>query len=599
MLGAVVAGVEQHTGIALGPSAAGSLKPFPRMEGNSLQRRGSGPTEAAVPPAELVVPELFGAVLEALLDEATRRRSGAHHTSPAIAAGLVDVVLDDWQDRCGAGGRLPAAVCDPAVGGGVFLLAAARALVARGTPPSGVAGSLFGADLDPSAAVATRAALALWAGQAGAGAGGDDAGARVVEGDGLHLDPTSWPGGPAGGFDLVVGNPPFLNQLGRGTARTRDEAQRLRARFGDAAAGYADAAGLFLVAACRLARPGGGVAMIQPESLLGARDAAGVREAVSAAGSLRALWLAGERVFPAGVRVCAPVVAVGPPSVGAPSRVRTLSGPGFEDVGPARLPLDAPGAARSWASVAAAARGTPEVDLAGGTGTVGDLATATAGFRDQFYGLVPHVVEAGAGGRGDAVRPLVTAGAIDPLHCRWGERPVRFAGRRWEAPVVDLTSLSADPALSRWVANRLAPKLLVAGQTRVVEVVVDAAGALVPSVPVIALAAETDRLWALAAVLLAPPVTAWALHRAGGTALAADAVKLSSRQVMEVPLPVDRARWEAVASTLAAGSEGPPAAFGAAMVEAYGLPAGHPVLAWWLARLVTWRGMPVPRLAPG
>lgn len=550
-----------------------------------------------MPPAELAVPELFGSALEGLLDATTRRRAGAHHTPPAVAAGLVDLLLDDWLTRTGGAGRRDRpAVCDPAVGGGVFLLAAARALQRReaSPTPTELAGRLFGADLDPTAVTATRAALALWAGQSGVDAGRFDGEAQVIEGDGLTLGPGAWPGGPAHGFDLVVGNPPFLNQLEQRTARSRGDAERLRARLGEAARGYTDASGLFLVAACRLTRPGGGVAMIQPESVLGARDAAGVRRAVSDAGTLRALWVAGERVFPAGVRVCAPVVAVGavPCSAEAPAAtVRTYRGARFEEVGP--VPPGGLRAGAGWASVGASALGVPIVELAGGSGTVGDVARATAGFRDQFYGLVPHVVDVAPGGLAASQRALVTAGAIDPLHCRWGEQPARFAGDRWAAPAVDLDSLAADPGLCRWVEARLTPKLLVAPQTRVVEAVVDAAGALVPSVPVVALAAEPDRLWLLAATLLAPPTSAWALHRAGGTALAAGAVKLSAGQVLEVPLPSVRRAWESAAALLAAGQEGSPAAFGRAMVQAYGLDPDHPVLDWWLDRLARWRGVPV------
>jgi len=131
-----------------------------------------------------------------------------------VAAGLVRVVLGDDLYR------EPETVCDPAAGGGVFLLAAARALRTRGAAPDVVVSGLFGADLDPSAVAATRAALALWAGLAGADLSAvAGLATQVRQGDGLLLDDSSWPTAPPAGFDLVVGNPPFLNQLERGTAR--------------------------------------------------------------------------------------------------------------------------------------------------------------------------------------------------------------------------------------------------------------------------------------------------------------------------------------------------------------------------------------------
>ena len=95
--------------------------------------------------------------------------------------------------------------------------------------------------------------------------------------------------------------------------------------------------------------------------------------------------------------------------------------------------------------------------------------------------------------------------------------------------MVDLSALRAvDPRLAQWVDAVLVPKLLVAAQTRVIEAVVDDDARLVPSVPVIALMADADRLWHLAAVVHAPAVSAWALQRAGGAALAADAIKLAA-----------------------------------------------------------------------
>jgi type I restriction-modification system DNA methylase subunit len=72
-------------------------------------------------------------------------------------------------------------------------------------------------------------------------------------------------------FDVVVGNPPFLNQLSRATSRRPQ-------RFGGGP--YADAAAEFLALAMRLARPGGRVGLVLPQSLLSTRDAAAIRAAV-------------------------------------------------------------------------------------------------------------------------------------------------------------------------------------------------------------------------------------------------------------------------------------------------------------------------------
>ena len=81
-------------------------------------------------------------------------------------------------------------------------------------------------------------------------------------------------GPPPDGVDVVVGNPPFLGQLGRAhrsdAGGDRGGCGRTSARR---SARYTDAAALFLLVGARAVRPGGAVALILPTSVLGARDA--------------------------------------------------------------------------------------------------------------------------------------------------------------------------------------------------------------------------------------------------------------------------------------------------------------------------------------
>ena len=95
----------------------------------------------------------------------------------------------------------------------------------------------------------------------------------------------------------MIGNPPFQSQLATPTARDAVRAAAARRRFGGVAAPYADSATLFLVLGCELAAPGGRVAMIQPESVLSARDAGPARRALRERAALVGLWWAGEPVF--------------------------------------------------------------------------------------------------------------------------------------------------------------------------------------------------------------------------------------------------------------------------------------------------------------
>lgn len=517
-----------------------------------------------VPPGELAGPDLLGWAYEALSDRDQRRR-GLHYTPSVIAERLATIALDGMGDA--------PVVCDPACGGGAFLLAAGRALE---TPTLArrriVAELLVGIDIDPLAVAVATTALVLWAGE------GDPA-PRVVRADSLAT--ASWPHSGPEGFDVVVGNPPFQSQLGALTARSRAEAGLVAAALGPGAGGYADTAALFLLAAVGHARPGGRVLLIQPQSVLASRDTAAVRRQLEDTAVLEGLWVCDEPVFEAATRVCAPLLRPGV----APNRsVRRWQDP---EVRPA--PGSERPAAASWAPLAAGLRSVPVVALRGKA--LPELGRATAGFRREFYGLVPFVREAS----GDAdERPLVTSGLIDPGECAWGRRDARFAKIRWRAPVVDLAGLAqGDPSLSRWVRERLVPKVLVATQTRVVEAVADREGRLVPSTPVVSVAVDPDRLWHVVAALSAPPVTAWALHLSAGTALSPDALKLSAGQVRRVPAPVDAGAWEEGARLAAVVHAADDAvarrealvAMGAVMVGAYEVDEPDALLRWWSGRL--------------
>jgi hypothetical protein len=328
--------------------------------------------------------------------------------------------------------------------------------------------------------------------------------------------------------------------------------------------------------------------LIQPQSLLAADHAGSIRHALLERADLAGIWWCDELIFSANVRVCAPLLRRH--TGGSPNRddraVDRWEGPSVETRPPVPPPSPSParrrGSPSTWAHLVAQGS-LPDVDLVGDAGTLGDLATATAGFRDQYYGLAPFVIEC-LDGDDRHFPKLITSGLVDPGRSRWGERPARFAGRTWLAPRVDRRALAAEaPRLSAWVEARLVPKVVLATQTRVLEPAVDPAGVWIPSVPVIAVHAEEADLWRVAAVLLAPAASVWALATFRGAALGSQAIKLSARQVLHVPLPADRAAWSAAAETLQAGGPDRIHRVAGLMNEAYG--AATEVLSWWQARL--------------
>ena len=192
--------------------------------------------------------------------------------------------------------------------------------------------------------------------------------------------------------------------------------------------------------------------------------------------------------------------------------------------------LGTPGPSTPWTDVVTASLGLPTLPALATAGTLGDRCRLSANFRDQYYGLVPAVVEDGAG------PPLVASGLIDPARCRWGERTVTFARRRFVRPTVELERLSAP--MRRWADRLLVPKVLVANQTRVIEAVVDEAGAWLPGVPAVTARPGPDGdPWAVAAVLTSSIASRWAWQRAAGTGLSSNALRLGPRWLAELPWP--------------------------------------------------------------
>jgi hypothetical protein len=238
-------------------------------------------------------------------------------------------------------------------------------------------------------------------------------------------------------------------------------------------------------------------------------------------------------------------------------------------------------------------------------GVLGDIATATAGFRDQYYGLVDHVREAavpdGAAPGRPVVGPheaaLVTAGLLGPARCAWGVQPARFARRWWARPVVDLEALAAaDPRLSAWVRARLVPKAVVAAQSRVIEAALDADGTWCPSVPVVAVAPRDgapETLGRVLSVLLAPASTAHALRQHGGAGLSADALRLPASALLRLPLPAGARDWDEGAALIGAAVAEVDATISRALLleagrvlnAAYQARDPHELHAWWAARL--------------
>ncbi|KLR60385.1 Methyltransferase domain [Actinobacteria bacterium IMCC26207] len=537
-----------------------------------------------------------------------RKADGVHYTPAALARFLVEQAIATL-------GYVPQQICDPTCGAGSFLLAAADALADRGVAVQEIVEQrLFGGEIDPRAGSLAKDSLRAWAEQRIGRVTGSRLCPQVAVGDMLLRTPESWVGRNPEGWDLVIGNPPFLSQLATRTSRSSAVREAVQQRFGEIGV-YADSASLFLLGALDMVCEGGVVVMVQPQSFLATRDTAAVRSSLLGSAKLRGIWASEAEFFEASVRVCAPVLQR---SVTGDSRVvqSTQSAQSAQPAQPAQSvqvwwggkpndlgiaeqfvePEPLPG--DSWGPLFARAHGLPSVHSTAGP-RLGEVATATAGFRDEFYALLDSSVDLGQSGSqllgGAQASPLITVGMIDPGSHSWGLQARRFGGRKQLAPAADMDALARlQPRIAEWARARQVPKVLVATQTRIVEAVADPEGRLIPVTPTISVEPRNtsraqESVWHLTAALLSPPVSARALSAHLGAGLSSGALRWSARSVLQVELPIDETVWASgagLAQKLASCDQTDRAKslaeLGKVMCSAYEIDPTDAVFGWWL-----------------
>ena len=398
------------------------------------------------------------------------------------------------------------------------------------------------------------------------------------------------------GFDLIVGNPPFLNQLESATVSQRQVAALIGHTSHGVIRNYADLSATFLHSSTRLLAGRGALAMVQPQSLLAAKDAQRVRQAVLHDHTLTHLWISNEHVFVgASVFTCAPTLRAGGPRC---TDVHLSTKGSIEQLPSERTDMDDLAVAETWSPLAATANGIPSIHLST-TSTLGDIASATADFRDQYYGLDGFLIETATiptAGFDESMYPkIVTTGLIDLAQLLWGERTTRILKKKWEAPRIDRAAMREHGALGDWMTQRLVPKVLMATQTKVLEIYVDERGELIPSLPLLTIMPlEAADIWQVAAAVASPVATAWAMRTYAGTALSADAIKLSAKQIVKAPLPTNQECWDRASVMLEHAHQAKEPLdrenclreFAQTSIESYELPeeATRELLVWWLAR---------------
>jgi hypothetical protein len=260
----------------------------------------------AVPYAELP-PEIIGELYESFLSHALvgaprgwrlepgrqRRQTGSFFTPPELTRQVVARALAVWNERQAGPARPLSALraCDPALGGGAFLLELCRQVAAAASPGGTTDGAVLGrvvreciagADKSPLAVATAECCLWLLAATPALDA------TRI--GRSLHVaDALSFPwaeaaaatgsGGP--GFDLVIGNPPWVAYAGRAAQPLEPSRRAHYQRHFRAFKGYPTLHGLFIERAASIA-PEGVIALVIPSPVADLDGYAATRLALTA-----------------------------------------------------------------------------------------------------------------------------------------------------------------------------------------------------------------------------------------------------------------------------------------------------------------------------
>ena len=215
--------------------------------------------------------EQLGYAYESLLGATDRKHAGAHYTPRSLADEVVEHALAPLD-----GEVLDLRILDIATGSGIFLVSTAHLLARRGPSVREVITTcLYGADVNATTVEVCRLSLWLIAGDDGLPLSFLDD--RIRHGDSLiEVDgvgdrlPVDWSRlAPevmaAGGFDAVIGNPPFLGVKNIRGAVGQEVRNHYARTLLDGESGRSDLVVFFLAQAARLSADV--VALVVPDAI--------------------------------------------------------------------------------------------------------------------------------------------------------------------------------------------------------------------------------------------------------------------------------------------------------------------------------------------
>lgn len=322
------------------------------------------------------------------LDTAELRKArGAFFTPEPVARYLVNWAVRRAEDR----------ILEPSCGEAAFLTAASLRLQRLGHEGE-MSHQLAGIELHPDSAATAKRLVDSTGGSA-----------TIQTGDFFAVP-------PAGDFDAVVGNPPFIryqDHSGRPRAASREAALKAGVRLSALASSWA----AFLVYSALFLRRGGRLGLVIPAELLSVNYAAPVRKFLIEQFAELQLVMFEERIFPGVLTEVVLVMAdgyqMGAAGHATITQVRSAESLGSEPAGHRWAPIDSSG---KWTAsiLGAAARGAYEDVTAGELyDTLGDWGDTTLGAvtgNNAYFCLSPERVAQLKLGRDELV-PLSPPGS--------------------------------------------------------------------------------------------------------------------------------------------------------------------------------------------
>lgn len=376
------------------------------------------------------------------------------------------------------------------------------------------------------------------------------------------------------GFDVIIGNPPFLNRIENETRGSQLQLSSIKAKFRRLGKGYANYASIFLAQAFDLLKDSGILVFIQPESLVSTKDSKPVRDYILSRGSMVHLWVATENVFEgAAVRTIAPVFHK---ELGKSSLTRSIKLI-CEEVSTTEIIKSA----TTWGHLIADLYGIPRVSTLFGKESLSSIAEIQSGdFIGNFYKISPHLEDDVNG-----ELHVITVGIIDLLQNHWGRKQTKINKNKYLYPSISKEKLFSIPGIQNWAVQVLRRKILLATQTRRIEFIIDNDGNLIPSVPAISVIPRNGvDIFELATLFMTPALNAYLLNQFVGAGMTSEVLKLSKSQIEAIPLPINRETWTQASALLKnalSTDEFLLTKIGNLMNTSYELP-GDLALDWWV-----------------